>query len=597
LQSFGRFRTRTRLRSRREFSYQTELHSTRAGPSFTAQPRLSLRIVKSAPRVNSIALMEFPKVLDISGKWKWWVMAAVFGFCVAPTFISYQPYLFGFDDSIYLLQSIKVSRAFWSGDIHGLGAMGGIRPPAMALLGLPWGPMASWDAAGRCFITLAAVVSLLAASCLYLLLRVGVKPFYVVAGSVCVVASMGPYPQCPSPISLVENAAAAHFAATAFLADSLFAWTALAAVLLIPYEARTHSPSIRSAVVRGILWGSILSLGAMTKVNFLYFVVLILPTLFLIRLHHGGLRSALAALSAFACCSGPSAFYLIRWGRPIFENAKQSSFGRVADFYYIPLLQFLGTAIRESPGLMLSFVLTVTALIYLVITKRTILWSPDFLAFLIMTGFGIIVLAASNKQVRYAFPAIVALPFLTAVLMSREGVPVRSRPAALAAGFVFCGLLAAGVPTRNRASRQSLLRSDAVLAEAARCNAKRIVLATDSPTLNYGLMELAIEVSTPGALPKPDQVSTLAYQAMSDGPIEEDFHELSQADQVVFQDRDKLSPPFTNLRVSQYERYIRQEGYVPIKVGDDVGVYSMRCTPQISRNSANKSSAMPLALR
>src|ERR1039458_8280364 len=130
---------------------------------------------------------------DSSGKAKWIVTAALFALCVGPTFIGYQPYLFRWDDSEYLQRSIAVSRAFWSGNVHGLGAgMVSIRPPAMTLLGLPWGPLASWDDAGKCFITLAAVISLLAALCLYLLLRIGVKPFFLLVGSACVFASLGP---------------------------------------------------------------------------------------------------------------------------------------------------------------------------------------------------------------------------------------------------------------------------------------------------------------------------------------------------------------------------------------------------------------------
>ena len=438
-------------------------------------------------------------MLDILGKSKWLVVAAVFAFCVAPTFISYQPYVFRWDDSDYLLRSIAVSRAFWSGNVHGLGAaMVSIHPPVMTLLGVPWGPLASWDAAGKCFITLAAVISLLAASCLYLLLRIGVKPFFLVAAAVCVGASLGPYPP----------GAPAHAAATGFMADSLFAWTALAAVLLIPYEARTHTTPIRGAVVRGILWGSILSLGAITKVSFLYFIVLIVPVLFFIKLHHGGLRGALAALAAFACWSAPSAIYLLRWGQPAFDNAKAASFGQLAGLYYTPLLQFLGITIRESPGLVLSFVLTAAALIYLVIKRRLMQSWPDFLALLIMIGFGIVVLASSARLIRYSFPAIVALPFLMGILMSGKGHSVPARYAALAAGLVFCGLLAAGVPTRHRANRKSLSRCDAVLAQAAKCNAKSIMLATDSPTLNKNLMDLAIEVSASGA---PVKVGTLAY--------------------------------------------------------------------------------------
>ena len=510
-------------------------------------------------------------MIGILTKLKWPMVAVVFALCVAPTFISYQPYVFRWDDSDYLYRSMAVSRAFWSGNVHGIGvAMISIRPPAMTLLGLPWGPLASWDGAGKCFITLAALIALLAGVCLYLLLRIGVKPIFLVVASVCVVASLGPYPA----------GANAHLAATAFLADSLFAWTTLAAVLLIPYEARTYSSSIRDAVLRGLLWASILSLGTMTKLNFPYFVVLIVPTLLLIRLHHGGSRSALAALGAFCCWSAPSVFYLFRWGQSAYDNAKASSFGGLARYYYRPPLQFLGNTFRDSPGMALSLALVACALIYLAIKKRANLWAPDVLAFLYLIGFGIIVIAAPNREIRFAFPVIVALPFLTAILMSGREQPVPGRFAALAAGLVFCGLVAAGVPTRHRPDKQSIARPDAVLAEAAACHAKSILLATDTPTLNPNLMDVAVQVSGSGVPVQVDQVNTLAYRAVYAVPIEEDFHSISQSDLVVFQDMDaEWRSKFTNQRVSEYERYVRQSGLNPIRVADDLTIYSMSCRP------------------
>jgi hypothetical protein len=102
------------------------------------------------------------------------------------------------------------------------------------------------------------------------------------------------------------------------------------------------------------------------------------------------------------------------------------------------------------------------------------------------------------------------------------------------------------------------------------------MLATDSPTLSINLMYLAIEVSASGA---SVIVNTLAHGVMLGVPIEEDFHWISEQDLVVFQDRDTLYPPFANERVSDYERYIRQGRYVPIRVGVDLTVYSMRCRP------------------
>jgi hypothetical protein len=417
---------------------------------------------------------------SVSGKSKWLVVAALFAVCVAPTFISYQPYLFTWDDGEYLIRSTRVSLAFWSGNAQGLvAAMVSGRPPAMTLLGLPWGRPVSWDVAGNCFVTLAAVISLLAALCLYLLLRIGVKPFLLVAASVCVFASIGPFPR----------GGTVHADASAFMADSLFAWTTLAAVVLIPYEARTRCSSIRGAILRGILWGSILSLGVMTKFSFLYFVVLIVPVLFFIKVHHDGPRFALTSLIAFACCSAPSALYLLRWGGSAFDTAKAASFGAGPE-YYVPPLQFLGNSIRESPGLVLSFVLTAAALVYLVIKKRLIQSLPDFLALLTVIGFCMIVLSVNNRQIRYLFPVIVALPFLTGILMSGKGQSVSRRSAALAAGLVFCGLLAAGVPTRHRAKIECLHRAGVVLGLAHRCNVKSVLLATDSPTLNVYLLDL-----------------------------------------------------------------------------------------------------------
>jgi hypothetical protein len=225
----------------------------------------------------------------------------------------------------------------------------------------------------------------------------------------------------------------------------------------------------------------------------------------------------------------------------------------------------------------LSLVLIVAGLAYLVIRRRFSPWSPDFLAFLTAFGLAIVAIAASNRQIRFVFPTIVALPFLTAILISGKGRSNSARFSALAAVLVFGGLTAAALPMRHRPDIQSLSRADAVLARAAACNAKRVILATDSATLNMSLMALAIELSAQ-PLAKAPQVSTVVYRAMSGVPIEEDFREMSKADQVVFQDEEALDPPFTNLRVSEYQKDIRQSGYVPVKIGD-ITVYSKQCRP------------------
>ena len=224
-----------------------------------------------------------------ASSWKRLVASVIFSLCIASTLVSYLPYSFRWDDSDYLGRALAVSKAFWSGHAPEMRvAMVSVHPPIMTLLGLPWGPLSSWDAAGKCFITLATFTALFVACCFFMLLRVGLQPMHLVISGVCVFAALGPYPA----------GAIAHRDATAFMADSLFAWTAFAAILLLPYEAAAPTTSSASgALARGVLWAVILSVGVLTKLNFLYFIALIIPFLLLIRARYSGSRNVFISLA------------------------------------------------------------------------------------------------------------------------------------------------------------------------------------------------------------------------------------------------------------------------------------------------------------
>ncbi len=496
----------------------------------------------------------------------WLVTAAFFAFCVAPTFISYTPYEFSWDDSDYLMRAMAVNRAFWAGDVHGLGAaMVSYHTPVMTFFGLPWVHLATREAAGDCFFTLAAVTALLAAVCLYLLLRIGVKPILLVAAGICVGASLGPYQAGP-------HATHMHELATRFLSDTLFAWTALAAILLIPYEARTPCPSLAKAALRGLFCASIFSLGALTKVSFFYFIALIFPVVAYIRFRTDGIKCVLVWLVTFFFGFAPTAFYFLRYGRIALSQGQSASFGGLADFYHVPLRQFLAGTFLESPGSLLSLALLGVAGIYVLLKKRPRLMDSAVIALLIMIGYLVIVLASPSKQIRYLFPVMVALPFLTVILLSDQDDSVPAPWAWLLPGFVFLGLLAASMPTRNRPYQQSLADAQAILDQAGRCHAKSVLLATDSPTLNVFLLNLTAQLSS-----SQTSVGTLAYQAMHGAPIQDDFATIDKSDIVVFQDAPRLRPKFTNQRGPQYQQHIQQQGLAPTRLGDDLNVYAARC--------------------
>lgn len=522
---------------------------------------------QTAPTELELTASRFPARSIRSFSWKWLIVPALVTACLGPTFISYKPIQLSWDDSDYLVRTVAVSRAFWSGDVHALGAaMVSVHTPVMTFLGFPFGLLTSWSSVGNCFFALAMAIASLAAVCLYMLLRIGVKPVYCILASLCVAVSIGPY-----PAGVHADTIDAHSIATGFYADSLLAWLVLAAILLIPFEARLPPSSIRNAVLQGFLSAGLFSLGALTKVSFSYFIVLIIPVLLVMRFYSSGVTSMLAWLIAVVCGSAPTAFFFLRYGRTALSNARAASFGGLAGYYHVPQWQFIAGMIQDSPGLAISFLLLAAATGYLLIRKRPGLLDADFVAVLIVIGFVVVVLASPSKQSRYLFPAIVALPFLMSILISNKEDSIQPPRAALAAAVAFLTLVGFAVPTRQRAYRQNLARSQAVLAEAVQSKAKSIVLASDSPTLNIYLLRLTAEFSSPEV-----SIETLAYQALSSVPIEKDFRTMSEADMVIFQDQRHTNPKFTNQRVPQYESYAQRMGAGPARIGDDVYAYRMR---------------------
>jgi hypothetical protein len=499
---------------------------------------------------------------SVQFSWKLPLSIVIFVLCISPTLVSYTPYSFRWDDSDYLWRSIAVSRAFWTGNSHDLrAAMVSIRPPIMTFLGLPWGPLTSWDGAGKCFITITALTALFVACCLFLLLRVGIKLRYLVIAGVCAFAALGPY----------FASADARMFPTGFMADSLFAWIALAATLLIPHETATRRSSTTESIARGVLWATIFLAGAMTKVSFLYFIVLVLPIVFFIRMRRSGFSNAFVALISLGVCSLPVAIYYLRYGQIALKNGFAASFGHDAPLYYVSLSQFLTDTVRDSPGILLSVTLTVAGLVYLLIKHRDAAWSINALALLIMLGYCATTLASSNRDIRYSFSAFIAIPFLIAILLSRDAYVSSQRHAIISAVFVFCCLVAAGVPMLHRPNRQSIHLAEVALAQAADSNAKRVLLATDSSTLNNSLMSVAIVVS---ASPAQVEAETLAWRAASGVPAEADVPDIRESDLVVFQNSEALDSPITNQRVSKYEQYARQRfGDAPIKVIDGLRIY------------------------
>ena len=435
------------------------------------------------------------------------------------------------------------------------------RPPVMTLLGVPWGRLTSWDAAGKCFITLAVLIAFFVAVCLFILLRVGLRPIYLILASVCVFAALGPYPR----------GSIAHTEATGFMADSLFAWTALASILLIPYETATGTASTENGIMHGLLWALILSAGALTRTNFLYFLGLVVPILFALRMHRSGKRAAVVALLSLAVFSVPAIMYWLRDGIPLLKYAWSSSFGLAAPYYYSTLPDFLNRILRASPGLLLPIMAAIAGVGYLIVKRHEVEWGTNLLPLLLAAGYSTIGLTSGNRAVRFLLPGIIALPFLVGLLIPRHRYVFSRASATIGAMLVFCCIVAASIPMLHRADRQSIQKSEEVVDQAIGSNAKHVLLITDSSTLNLELLKIAVEISARPSI----ETSDLSWRAVLGTPIEDDLRTIRESDLTVFQDKGGLDSPFTNLRVPAYEQYIQQHSSdSQMKVVDDINIYS-----------------------
>lgn len=482
----------------------------------------------------------------------------LFALFLVPTLVSYQPYTFTWDDSDYLGRSLLVGKAFWSADWGGMmQAMPSIRPPMMTLLAIPWGPWAGWETVGHCFVTLFAAEAFFVGLCLYMLLRIGTRPVLLVLAALCVCASLGSWPQDSVP----------HIFATAFMADSLYAWTILAAFLLIPYELRERPGGSGDDLRRGLLWGGILEAGCLMKASFLCVALAVGPLTVFLRARRRGRASSLRALAVMTLCSLPTALYWLVYGGPALRNGWAASFGKDAGFYHVPLREFIRFTRHNSPGMWMTVLALVGFFVWLFLRRPPAARSAALAPIAIALFFCGLALSSSNREIRYFFPVLVSLPFLLAQFLSLDASPVGRREAIGSAALAFAILLVPGYAMKDRVDRRSFRLCEMVLEQAQQLRAQRVLLATDSPNLNLALLVATSEAGYPRS---PFVLDSLACTFQ---PLwEEDLRKMGEFDLLVVQDAKFLNPPWTNQRAKLYEECARRGGE-PVWASEEIRVY------------------------
>jgi hypothetical protein len=223
------------------------------------------------------------------------------------------------------------------------------------------------------------------------------------------------------------------------------------------------------------------------------------------------------------------------------------------------------------PAVVLPGMIALAGIGYLLRKRPEVILSTAILPLLIVVGYCALALSSSNREVRFVFAGVIALPYLIGLLVESNVQEVPRNSAALAAALAFFGIVIAALPMLHRPDRQSIHKSEEVLDEAAAFNAKRILLATDSATLNDNLLRLANVFSSPGS---PFEMDSLAWRALAGTPVQDDLKIIQESDLIVFQDKADIDKGQTDARVPQYEQFLRDHvSNTPVAVVDGMRLY------------------------
>ena len=173
--------------------------------------------------------------------------------------VGYSEYLVTWDDAYLLHRALCFHNAVYTFDLKAMFSCYAIlsKSPIMTVVTLPWGAAASGEGAiSLCLVSLALLTWIVALLSYRAALSSGASPWMMAAAA----------------LSVWWNPFLASYGGT-FLSDMLLAWTVLLTLLLIPLELATDPQGWVRDVMRGVLWGFVFDVGALTKVTYGYFLV------------------------------------------------------------------------------------------------------------------------------------------------------------------------------------------------------------------------------------------------------------------------------------------------------------------------------------
>jgi hypothetical protein len=289
---------------------------------------------------------------------------------------------------------------------------------------------------------------------------------------------------------------------------------------------------VRASVLRGALWGTIVAIGALSKISFGFFIVLIGPVLLYLRWKNAGTNATLITLVSVFIVTSPATAMFIARGKGYFAHAVESSFGDIGQFYggmgplkYIAqYIMYLGWGLY---GIAMLAIMTVATY-----AKKP---RPSWLMLYpvaVTLSYYVLTALSPNHDFRFAAPVMVGLPLLLAS-MTANGPRDSAKLVVPALVALLFGVMVS-VPMIARPDLSEVQTAQKILINLSNATTApvSVLVGSEGQYFNINTVQLAQQMEYPKL--KSMQVSTIVYDFVSGVALQESMRSIDRADYVMF---------------------------------------------------------------
>jgi len=477
---------------------------------------------------------------------------------MAPTIINYQPYPIQWDEAYYATRIACMNHAVYGGGVRDIVdcLAGAHKGPIMEVLSLPWGPVGGGEAGiGLAFVSLAVLLWLLAWATYATQIRSGAPAWGLVLAAACI---------CATPFT--------RAASGSLMTDMLVGWSTALSLAFIPLEYAEPQKALRASLLRGLLWGIALTVGALSKVTFLAFFLPIGLVLLWLRWRRSGLRPLAWALVGAFIAFLPALVIWSLFGRTFLDFAMNSAFGATGAPYRVPgmtLARFVADYFKA-----LGLALVPLAVLLILFVRSLFSQRTGWAWRLVPVGIVLMYLGISSRtgmqEWRYLLPVMLSLPL---ALTWTPGGQVGRNPGSVAFLISMIVGFYLAVPMVAKPALMPLRHARELMESLTHGAPMEIMFALDGPDYNHEVFQLARHTAYKRF--QPVIVDTLAYDEINKRSLAESLDRAARSDYLLFlKPGFTLGPAYTRTRTDEFRKLAETKGK-KLDVSSEYDVYQM----------------------